>query len=272
MDKGKWIVRIASLVILLGFFLPFVLVSCSGGFVNTSQSLSIDDIASYFDQNVLYLLPISVIVAAIITILPGGSGLQISRFLWMQIGSVSVGIIFFLGSIISIINKIQNETMGLFEVSPAFGSFFLVGGIIAAIWGLYLQWKALPYVQSGFVGNEDKYIDYIEPPPRESNPGRNAANGPYLEVVSGVLSTRMIPIFDNFTLGRSSSSNHFQLPESSVSRQHACFRYSQGMWFLQDQESSAGTFVNGSPTEASRIYEGDEITIGPYTFIFHAGG
>ena len=71
MDKGRWVVRIASLTILMGFFLPSVMVSCSGGFVDASQSFSLADIASYLEQSAIYLLPIAAVAAGILTFIPG---------------------------------------------------------------------------------------------------------------------------------------------------------------------------------------------------------
>ena len=87
--------------------------------------------------------------------------------------------------------------------------------------------------------------------------------------MSGNLPTRRISLpSDYFAIGRGSD-NHLQLPDRTVSRTHALIRLAQGVWFLQDQESSGGTFVNGARTPAARLNDGDEIEIGPFRFVFH---
>jgi pSer/pThr/pTyr-binding forkhead associated (FHA) protein len=62
--------------------------------------------------------------------------------------------------------------------------------------------------------------------------------------------------------------NHLQLADLKASRQHARLRFAQGMWFIQDQNSSGGTFVNGQRIQATRLNPGDQITIGDTAFIF----
>ena len=133
--------------------------------------------------------------------------------------------------------------------------------------GKILQWKSMRTIlirrimADPIPDRQSRYPEAIS----------NSSSGSSLELVSGNLPTRIIPIHDNFVIGRSSD-NSLRLPDSSVSRHHVCLRFAQDMWFLQDQQSSGGTLVNGKNTEASRIHDGDEIAIGPFRFIFHAGG
>lgn len=66
---------------------------------------------------------------------------------------------------------------------------------------------------------------------------------------------------DNVLLGRGSQCQ-ICFPDKFVSRRHARLRYAQGQWFIQDQGSSGGTFVNGARVNATRLNDGDVIRIG----------
>jgi len=69
------------------------------------------------------------------------------------------------------------------------------------------------------------------------------------------------------SIGRSAS-NALRLRDRSVSRSHALIRFGQGRWFLQDQNSTTGTFVNGQRINATGLNHGDRIRIGPTEFEF----
>jgi Mg-chelatase subunit ChlD len=63
--------------------------------------------------------------------------------------------------------------------------------------------------------------------------------------------------------------NTVQLSEdASVSRQHAILRFAEGRWFIQDQGSHVGTFVNNLPVNAAPLNPGDQIRIGGTIFTF----
>ena len=52
------------------------------------------------------------------------------------------------------------------------------------------------------------------------------------------------------------------LPDRVVSRRHACIDRRDGEYFIVDDDSKNGTFVNGNPvTEPHRLIDGDEIQI-----------
>jgi hypothetical protein len=70
-----------------------------------------------------------------------------------------------------------------------------------------------------------------------------------------------------FTLGRSRSSS-LSVPDTLVSRRHAVIRYAQGRWYLQDQGSAAGTFVNGQRIVATVLNNGDRLRLGSVEFVF----
>jgi len=66
---------------------------------------------------------------------------------------------------------------------------------------------------------------------------------------------------DDILLGRSRQCD-IRFPDRYVSRRHARLRYARGQWFIQDQQSRGGTFVNGKRVNATRLNHGDVIRIG----------
>lgn len=73
------------------------------------------------------------------------------------------------------------------------------------------------------------------------------------------------PMYDQLLIGRGMEAN-LRLPERNVSRRHALIRKSGGDWYIQDQGSAGGTFVNGKRVQASQIVSGDQVRIGDHTF------
>lgn len=71
------------------------------------------------------------------------------------------------------------------------------------------------------------------------------------------------------TIGRSDS-NDVVLPDRSVSKHHAQLVQDGDGWRLIDLKSTNGTRVNGSPAEEQRLFPGDEIQFGKYTFTYDA--
>jgi pSer/pThr/pTyr-binding forkhead associated (FHA) protein len=69
------------------------------------------------------------------------------------------------------------------------------------------------------------------------------------------------------TIGRSAD-NTLRLGERSVSRHHALISFGRGRWFLQDQGSAAGTFVNRHQVKAIALNNGDRVQIGSEEFEF----
>lgn len=74
-------------------------------------------------------------------------------------------------------------------------------------------------------------------------------------------------LHDNFLIGRGSDCD-IQFTARNVSRRHALIRQSGDDWFIQDQGSAGGTFVNGERVQARRLSSGDQITIGDHTLRF----
>jgi pSer/pThr/pTyr-binding forkhead associated (FHA) protein/Mg-chelatase subunit ChlD len=83
-----------------------------------------------------------------------------------------------------------------------------------------------------------------------------------LVVLRGPRAGQQIPVAGTmFAIGRSRDSA-LRLSASNISRRHAVLRYTQGHWFLQDQGSAIGTFVNGQRVTATALSNGDVIRIG----------
>ena len=72
------------------------------------------------------------------------------------------------------------------------------------------------------------------------------------------------------TIGRSPDCPVF-LDDVTVSRKHAVVLQRDGHWYIEDQGSLNGTFVNRRRVESAELTEGDEIQIGKYrlTFLTH---
>jgi hypothetical protein len=69
------------------------------------------------------------------------------------------------------------------------------------------------------------------------------------------------------TIGRSPDCPVF-LDDVTVSRKHAVVLQREGHWFIEDQGSLNGTFVNRRRVESAELTDGDEIQIGKYRLTF----
>ena len=86
--------------------------------------------------------------------------------------------------------------------------------------------------------------------------------------IRGEPAGRVFALANGTTIGRASG-NSIRLLERDVSRQHAVLRCASGRWFIQDQKSAIGMYVNGARVGASALQEGDHIRIGQAEFEFH---
>lgn len=72
---------------------------------------------------------------------------------------------------------------------------------------------------------------------------------------------------DTFSIGRAAT-NDLILQDTTVSRQHALLHYVNHAWMIQDQNSTAGLYVNGKRVSQQILKTGDRIKIGSNVFIF----
>lgn len=98
---------------------------------------------------------------------------------------------------------------------------------------------------------------------------KGLVQAPLLELLSGNAPASVSILNSDFGIGRSSQ-NDYVVKDSKVSRVHARIREAQGAWFIQDQNSASGTFVNGKRVQAQRLNDGDAVRIGDTTFKFRA--
>src|SRR4051794_37687512 len=62
------------------------------------------------------------------------------------------------------------------------------------------------------------------------------------------------------------------LNDSSVSRRHAMVRPGDGGYFLEDLQSTNGTYVNDQPVTVRLLRDGDYVRVGTSIFRFLTGG
>ena len=94
--------------------------------------------------------------------------------------------------------------------------------------------------------------------------------GPALVVRSGGgRSGEMFPLDGETTVGRSPDCGIF-LDDVTVSRKHAVLREREGNFFIEDQGSLNGTFVNRKRVESAQLDDGDELQVGKYRLTYFA--
>jgi hypothetical protein len=92
--------------------------------------------------------------------------------------------------------------------------------------------------------------------------------GPALVVRSGGgRAGEMFPIEGETTIGRSPDCGIF-LDDVTVSRKHAVLRHRDEHFFIEDQGSLNGTFVNRKRVESAELDDGDELQIGKYRLTY----
>jgi hypothetical protein len=95
------------------------------------------------------------------------------------------------------------------------------------------------------------------------------AEGPALVVRSGGgrAGEHFVPQGERTTIGRSPDCDIF-LDDVTVSRKHAVLVYKDDAFFVEDQGSLNGTFLNRRRIESGRLENGDELQIGKYKLSF----
>ncbi len=94
--------------------------------------------------------------------------------------------------------------------------------------------------------------------------------GPALVVrAGGGRAGEMFQLDGETTIGRSPDCGIF-LDDVTVSRKHAVLAERDGAFFIEDQGSLNGTFVNRKRVESAQLEDGDELQIGKYRLTFFA--
>jgi len=135
-DRNKWLVRTGALLLLIGFILPSVLVSCAGA-SELGQTLSLYDITSLIQAPLLYLVPLGGLAVLILAFLPVRVGTGFPAVFWGQVAGALVGIAGILLPLISLSGQLRDFG---YRLTPQAGMLVLVGGYVLIGAGLELAW------------------------------------------------------------------------------------------------------------------------------------
>lgn len=94
---------------------------------------------------------------------------------------------------------------------------------------------------------------------------------PSLVLVDEKILLKNLPLKENeYIIGRSDDCD-FVLCGNDVSRRHARIYYQDKNFFIEDLDSTNGTYVNGKKVKRIALRHGDEIKIGNFTIMFDDG-
>ena len=275
--NAKWLVRAGALLVMLGFFLPTMLVSCTAlGVTQSVGELSLANLAggSQLQQSdgIIYLIFLGALVALMAS-LTSLIRQDLDAYLpLVEAGGIALSVLVLAAKLIQLSS---NTAQTGIEIKPLFGAWILGVGYLLTIGGVFMEFVTgfrLPIVNYGRAavpmdrGQPTPAWQQPPPPPAFSPPGMSSAAR--LELISGNLPTPLVYVTGaDFSIGRGQS-NQLNLPDPKASRTHARLRFAQGTWFIQDQNSALGVYVNGQRVQAGRINSGDQLKIGETTFIF----
>jgi pSer/pThr/pTyr-binding forkhead associated (FHA) protein len=119
----------------------------------------------------------------------------------------------------------------------------------------------LPTIRETVVSTAQATLDRIEDPARFI---LRAENGETLQEYQ--LDKAEIVI------GRAPTSDILLSKDKLTSRRHATIRYENGQFYLYDERSANGTFVNGQQVEEGSylLHDGDHVGIGEHELVFHS--
>lgn len=91
-----------------------------------------------------------------------------------------------------------------------------------------------------------------------------------LLIDSGVIVKKLDIQQGRYVIGRSDDTD-MMISSKEVSRHHAAIEYDGTTCFVQDLESTNGTFVNDRPIKKHTLHAGDQITIGDFLLVLDDG-
>ncbi len=99
------------------------------------------------------------------------------------------------------------------------------------------------------------------PPAHARLPSSPDVTSPIL-IVKGPSINKEIELYHgDISIGRDDTCD-IVIDDPAISRVHARLRHAQGSWFIQDQNSKTGIWLNGRRVSATRIQPGDQIHLG----------
>jgi len=260
---AKWLVRAGALLVVLGFFIPSVAVSCTV-LPGAAQTYSMGQLASQASQQqpLLYLVLLGGFIALAVALVPSHGKY---KFLFMagEAFGFGLGALSILGTLVFLSSQMQQSGL---EINLSAGSFVLFLGYGLGGVGILLEFfqPARPALKPDYGASPG--LAHDAPPQAYSPP--QPVSGARLELMRGNAPSPVYIQTDDFQIGRGSR-NHLILSDRQASVIHARLRFAQGAWFIQDQDSSNGTFVNGKKIKAQRLNAGDQIRVGEIIYIFH---
>jgi hypothetical protein len=278
-SAARWFVAGGALFLLIGFLLPLISVSnpAKKALISPAQ---IAGVGYWF---LLFLVPVFSLVILLLAVVPVNDEKVKKIFVAGQAGGVVLILILLLGSLSYVLIKKQilwdtsnlgsllppELLRGDLTIWPGIGFFILVLGMGIIVFGII---TGFPMKSGKTAKDEADKNDEASAAPPSAEVAEPALKEAYLIRKSGDLSGGKIPIrVEDFSIGRRSD-NDLQLRDKKdgrISRIHARIRYSQGSWYVQDQDSKIGTYVNEKRVKATRLKTDDTIKIGDEVFVFH---
>lgn len=143
------------------------------------------------------------------------------------------------------------------------GATLLVLGIASALAAVALFWRRRRQSPAPVAATDEVEEEEEEPPDGEEIEAPVTA---FLEVEeAGPVERHTVPLHqENVTIGRDTRAAQIAFPDASVSRLHARIRWRNGAYWLYDEGSQRGTFLNFERLGLAprRLRDGDEIQIG----------
>jgi hypothetical protein len=220
-------------------------------------------LASQTNQLLLGLRLLSAIVALTIAFIAVQASLNSTLFLTGKRKLPHLGVLSIFVAVVSIFRQIQhigskvNLEPGFFVLLLGYG-LGSVGFLLLSLQSRHSLFRSFHIECSSEL--QTALLQAASSPPLP-------VSGARLELLQGNAPAVIHVHGTNFVIGRSRRS-HLQLNDNQISGTHARLRFAQGSWFIQDQGSSNGTYVNGQRIQAQRINDGDQITMGETTYVF----
>ena len=284
--KGYKIASPAAALIIVCFFLPWVMVSCSGqqlaefsGWelatgpeINTGFGVERADATP-----TAFLIPLFAI--AILVLAWRSSQKQhlsgVDRYGLIVLGALPLILMWiqFLGA--------QSEAASQgFRMESRIGWWGTVIGLLGIAAGGAINWKGgtLDWPKSGAPLLEKSGASVAPVNERMLSPPSGRV--PDLDIESGLLGALVVTggnlkgqrftIYQNNVLIGRTSESDVRIQDPAISRRHARLRYARGQWFIQDQDSASGVYVNEARVSATRLQTGDILRLGETKMRFQA--